>query len=145
MIFAELNQQILRGGQRVPRVVLDKVLKTTSKALGLKGRWGVSIAFVDRRTMRRLNRAYRGQDRVTDVLSFHLGDDRNLGEIILCYDRAATQAKDIGHTVRDEIVFLIVHGLLHLCGYDHTQSKDAKKMFLLQTQILTSLHINTKV
>jgi probable rRNA maturation factor len=142
MIQAELNQQSLRGGQRLPRVVLERVLKEVSKELGVKKTVFISIAFVDKKTMKSLNKTYRGKDAVTDVLSFTLGSPDLLGELILSYDQAKIQAKEQKHSVRMELAFLIVHGLLHLHGYDHEQPKDAKRMFPIQERILTTLGIN---
>ncbi len=142
MIQAELNQQRLRGGQRLPRVVLNRVLRVVSKELGVRGSVFVSIAFVDKKTMKSLNKTYRGKDTVTDVLSFTLNSPQMLGELILSYDQAKLQAGEQKHSVRDELSFLIVHGLLHLHGYDHEKPADAHLMFPLQERILRKLHIN---
>ena len=142
MIQAELNQQQLRGGERLPRAVLEQALSAVSKQLGIKKTVSVSIAFVDKKTMKSLNKTYRGKDAVTDVLSFTLGSPELLGELILSYDQAKIQAKTQKHSVRSELVFLIIHGLLHLHGYDHEQPKQAKQMFALQENILQSLGIN---
>ena len=93
MIQAELNQQQLRGGERLPRAVLEQALSAVSKQLGIKKTVSVSIAFVDKKTMKSLNKTYRGKDAVTDVLSFTLGSPELLGELILSYDQAKIQAK----------------------------------------------------
>ena len=81
----------------------------------------VTIAFVSDKTIRHLNRQFRGIDKSTDVLSFPAGDadDRNLGDIAISVDTAAVQAKDNGLTFEAEVAQLILHGLLHLSGYDH--------------------------
>lgn len=105
----------------------------------------VSIGFVSAARMREFNRAWRGKDKVTDVLSFELGEGSLKGEILLSYEQAALQAKQMKHSVRDELYFLIVHGVLHLWGYDHEDPKDAKKMFPLQKKILKSLKINPRI
>ena len=80
-----------------------------------------TIAFVSDKTIRQLNRQFRGIDKSTDVLSFPAGDadDRNLGDIAISVDTAAVQAKDNGLTFEAEVAQLILHGLLHLSGYDH--------------------------
>ena len=82
---------------------------------------------------------------MTDVLSFGLEDGSLKGEILLAYAQAAVQAKEMNHSVRDELCILIVHGVLHLWGYDHEQPKDAKKMFPLQEKILKRLKIDSRL
>ena len=80
-----------------------------------------TIAFVSDKKIRELNRQFRGIDKATDVLSFPAGgpDDSELGDIAISVDTAATQAKENGLKFEGEIAQLILHGLLHLSGYDH--------------------------
>ena len=84
-----------------------------------------SVAFVSDRRMKELNIFFRGKDSTTDVLSFpHEPDDfdsdkTNLGDIVISAEQAARQADENGLTLENEIKQLILHGLLHLCGYDH--------------------------
>lgn len=83
-----------------------------------------TIAFVSDRQIRQLNRQFRGIDNPTDVLSFPSEDlsgpsGKNLGDIAISLERAAIQAEENGMTLDNEISQLILHGLLHLCGYDH--------------------------
>jgi probable rRNA maturation factor len=87
---------------------------------------GVTVAFVSDRAMRALNRRWRGQRGTTDVLSFPAGQDEferragaTLGDVVISVERAARQAAEHGLTLDEEIAQLILHGLLHLCGYDH--------------------------
>lgn len=141
----ELNQSRLRGGQRLPHARVAQAMTACARVLKLKRAADVSIAFVSERRMRALNRAWRGKDCVTDVLSFALDDGAVKGEIVLCYEQAARQAKQAGHPVRDELVMLIVHGVLHLWGHDHERTTDAKKMFALQDKILRSLNIDPQL
>ena len=94
-----------------------------------RARGEVTIALVSDRRMRTLNRAFRGKDYATDVLSFpvfapgvgrRLSDDaRSLGDIVIATGVAARQAKEAGHSVATELRVLALHGLLHLLGYDH--------------------------
>jgi probable rRNA maturation factor len=77
----------------------------------------LSIAFVGDKTMRRLNREYRGQDRATDILSF-AGEDNDLGELIIDYAQIKRQAFKYSKSTKDELVFILVHGLLHLHGHE---------------------------
>lgn len=144
-LVAELNQSILRGGQRLSRRDLDHCLSVCSSVIAnvvkqsLVRQSGLSIAFITERDMRRLNKQWRGKDRVTDVLSFESG------EILISYDQAKRQAKELNHSTRDEVIFLIVHGVLHVFGFDHEKPSDAKKMFPLQTKILTKLGIDPRI
>lgn len=92
----------------------------------------VSVAFVDNEKIHELNKRYRDIDRETDVLSFPLGEDGNfdvnmdtgaklLGDIVISVEKAMEQAKLYNHPLQREIVFLTVHSMLHLLGYDHEQ------------------------
>ena len=103
-----------------------------------------NIIIVDEKKIKELNKNYRGKDSITDVISFALEDDntfiktnfRVLGDIYICLKRAKEQAKEYGHSLKREICFLSIHGLLHLLGYDHMNEKDEKIMFDLQEMIL---------
>ncbi len=141
----ELNQDRLRGGQRLPHRVLANTLQTIADVLELKNDSSLSIAFVSEKDIRRLNRVYRGKDKVTDILSFPVSDGEMLGELLINYEQAVRQAQEMKHSVRDEVVFLIVHGTLHLLGYDHEKPLDAKNMFSLQTKILNRLGVNPRI
>jgi probable rRNA maturation factor len=89
---------------------LDAIGKSESSA---------TIAFVSDKRIRALNRQFRGVDKATDVLSFPAKEKFNLGDIAVSVETAAAQAKENGLTFDGEIAQLILHGLLHLCGYDH--------------------------
>ncbi len=91
------------------------------KALDAIGRQGssVTLAFISDNRIRKLNQQFRNIDKATDVLSFPADENGNLGDIAISVDTAATQAKENGLTFDNEIAQLILHGLLHLSGYDH--------------------------
>ena len=103
-----------------------------------------NIIIVDKDKIQYLNKTYRNIDRVTDVISFALEDDdsfiktdfRVLGDIYICLDKAIEQAKEYGHSLKREISFLTIHGILHLLGYDHMLEDEEKEMFGLQEMIL---------
>ena len=103
-----------------------------------------NIIIVDSETIHSINKEYRGVDRPTDVISFALEDDtsfvsteyRILGDIYISIDKAKEQAESYGHSLKREISFLTVHGLLHLLGYDHMTEEEEKEMFGLQELIL---------
>ena len=86
-----------------------------------KSESSATIAFVSDKKIRELNRQFRDVDKATDVLSFPAGgpDDLGLGDIAISVDTAAAQAKENGLRFENEIAQLILHGLLHLSGYDH--------------------------
>ena len=109
----------------------------------------ISVLFTDDAEMKELNRKYRGKDKSTDVLSFSMreGEDfpnnekENLGDIVISLDRANKQAKEFEISLEDEIKRLLVHGCLHLLGYQHEDvSEDKEKeMFDKQEEILQLL------
>lgn len=107
----------------------------------------VDVNVVDNRFIHQINKEYRGVDRPTDVISFAFLDDEDekmivgqkqisLGTILISFEKAEEQAKEYGHSLKREMSFLFVHGLLHLLGYDHMTKEDEKIMFTLQDEIL---------
>lgn len=137
MLKAEWNNSPLSSGfQR-------KILRQA--ALGLKKSGAVSVAFVSPAVIRRLNREYRGKDKVTDVLSFPFSGKETVGEVLICLAQAKKQAREFGHSVEDEVAILLTHGLLHLFGHDHLKKKEAKKMFTSQKKILKKLKIDWQI
>lgn len=105
----------------------------------------VNYAFISPRQIRKLNQEFRQVDKVTDVLSFPDGDvnpesnRRFMGDVLICRKVARRQAKEIGHSLAQEITFLQVHGTLHLFGYDHIDPEDEVKMLGLQRKIMALL------
>jgi len=112
-----------------------------------------NIIIIDNEKIHELNKAYRGIDRETDVISFALEDHKDieyedirlLGDIYISIDKAREQAIEYGHSLKREISFLAVHGLLHLLGYDHMKKEDEEVMFGLQEKILDSYGIKREV
>jgi len=91
---------------------------------------GVTVAFVSDRAMRALNRIWRHKQGTTDVLSFPVEQDEfektegsSLGDVVISVEQATRQAKENGLTLDQEIAQLILHGLIHLCGYDHATDR----------------------
>lgn len=127
---------------------LDDVVKRVLKHEDVKNAC-FSIIFVDSNEIQRINKEYRGMDKVTDVISFALEDTKDaidndirvLGDIYICIPRMLEQAEDYGHSIKRELSFLTVHGLLHLLGYDHMKEEDEKVMFALQELILNEAGI----
>ena len=116
--------------QRKVRIDPERWLSFSEKALSAiwKKSGHATIAFVSDRQIKELNRRFRGIDKATDVLSFPArdetsGETTNLGDIAISLERAGIQAKQNKLTLDEEIAQLILHGLLHLCGYDHETDK----------------------
>ncbi len=106
----------------------------------------LSVALVDDATMQDLNATWRGKDRTTDVLAFAQregeapGDSELLGDVVISIPTAERQAGERGHPVDHEIRELLVHGILHLLGYDHERSPvEAERMFARQREVLVAI------
>lgn len=96
--------------------------------MGFEGR-ELSVLLTGNSEIRELNREYRGKDKPTDVLSFPMEDPCLLGDIVISIEKAASQAEEFGVTFDEEMARLLVHGLLHLAGYDHVRGgRQARKM-----------------
>ena len=108
----------------------------------------LSILIDDDKAIQALNRKYRNIDKPTDVLAFPaqvLDPDTGLtylGDIIISFDQAKIQAQQCGHDVGDEIAVLVIHGILHLLGYDHDTVKAKDEMWHIQNEILSKLNIS---
>ena len=105
----------------------------------------LGILFVGDQRMRSLNRQYRGKDRTTDVLAFAMREAPHssstvLGDVVIAVPTAVRQAKEDQRSLDEELTVLLVHGILHLCGYDHERSeKEARRMQRRERMILRSL------
>jgi probable rRNA maturation factor len=132
-----------RSGARPDRPALRAACIAVLTNEGISGDVLLTITFVDEAEIQAINAEHRGIDRVTDVLSFSLispVDDepadfalpsdqpRELGDIIICYQRAIEQAEEYGHSVAREVTYLTVHGLLHILGYDHEVPEEQAEM-----------------
>lgn len=108
-----------------------------------------NVIIVDNEYIHKLNLNYRGIDRPTDVISFALEDNKDfnpdgiriLGDIYISIDKVYEQAKEYGHSNLREICFLMIHGFLHLLGYDHIKKDEEKIMFDKQEEILSGFGI----
>ena len=106
----------------------------------------LSVALVDDAAMRKLNAGYRGKDRTTDVLAFAQREGEGapdgdlLGDVVIAIPTAERQATERSHALAVEVRELLVHGILHLLGYDHERSpEEARRMFDRQREIMAAL------
>ena len=134
---------------------IERIVQTASFAMRkmeLPEDTEVSISFVSDEEIAELNEAYRGKEGPTDVLSFECdnlddgfpsnedaGEPYSLGDVIIALDVASRQAEEYGSSLAGEVDLLLVHGILHLCGYDHIEDADAEVMEPLQDSILAEL------
>ena len=116
----------------------------------------VSVTLTNNAYIHTLNKKYRGIDRPTDVLSFALNESEEpemvdgpevnvLGDLIISVERAEEQAADYGHSLRREVAFLTVHGMLHLLGYDHMEDEEREEMEAEQRFVMEKLGISREV
>jgi probable rRNA maturation factor len=131
--------------------VLCAAAETALQFSGVDDSPSLSIRITDDTEIQELNNRYRGIDKVTDVLSFvddfddpDLGS-RYLGDIVISYPRAEEQANNRDHQTVEEIQLLIIHGVLHLLGYDHGEKANKSQMWSLQKLILDQLGLEINV
>jgi probable rRNA maturation factor len=123
--------------------LLSKIAHRALEILGLS-KVELSIALVSDAQIKRLNKLYRNKDKPTDVLSFPIGEKVEdwliLGDIVISVDTAKRQAQELGHSLEEELKRLLVHGLVHLLGYDHELGgEEEKKFFELEEFVLREL------
>jgi probable rRNA maturation factor len=115
------------------KTAIRKVLKKLELKDGL-----LSFVFVDDRKMRAVNKCYLNHDYATDVLTFDLSEGNLEGEIVISLQTAKRNAAEYGNSLQAEIVLYMVHGVLHLLGYDDHRPSDTKKMRAKEKQLLSS-------
>lgn len=153
---------------RQDSVVVDEAMETlvaqvVDKVLQLEGceeDYEVSISFVGNEEIRSLNLEYRGIDKATDVLSFpmlefsddeldeeedpeaeYIDEEIALGDIVVSMEKVSEQSEEYGHSFNRELAFLLVHGMLHLLGYDHEEDASEGEMFEKQEAILKEMDL----
>ena len=153
IISLENDQDIIVIPEKLEQLLSDG-LNAVAKLHGLGEQEEVDITIVTDEEIHALNRDYRNVDRATDVLSFALDEDGGepelvggpevhlLGDIIISAETAARQAEEFGHGLEREIVYLAVHGLLHLLGYDHMQEEDKVIMRAKEEEALREIKLS---
>lgn len=115
----------------------------------VKGKVELSIVLANNKTIQTLNLRFRGMDQPTNVLSFPASGDEPrpagapvaLGDVVIAFETTKAEAKRDGKALKDHLSHLVVHGVLHLRGYDHERRPDAEKMEALETRILAKLGV----
>jgi probable rRNA maturation factor len=146
-----MNKIHLRTGSFRPDVDARRLREAVQKTLARQEfpvNAELTLVITDDDEVRQLNRQYRGVDKPTDVLSFgettfdvkaSPDESAYLGDIIISYPRAKAQAQSAGHTTADELVLLVVHGVLHLLGHDHATKSEKRKMWATQDAIVSEM------
>ena len=110
---------------------LKKIVEAVLKEENIKKDMDLSIAFIGKEEIKKINKQYRAKDEATDVLSFQGEAIKNeLGEIVICLDKVAENAKDSGYSFKKELEQDLIHGLLHLLGYDHEKNRIEEKRMM---------------
>jgi probable rRNA maturation factor len=143
-------RQLWPAGPRRARSAARSVLQSAMDPSIVRPGAELTIVLADNATVRRLNRQYRGIDKPTNVLSFDGTDDRRslprgassiLGDVVLARQTVAKEAGEQGKSVADHAVHLVVHGVLHLLGYDHQAAKEADLMESIENEVLGRLGV----
>lgn len=152
-----MDLEIYDETKTVPQAKLDMVadlIEFAGNFINLPTETEMSVTLMDNEAIHQINKEYRGVDKPTDVISFAIEEDnpdemeiiipedadfkmpKNIGDIMISMDKVKEQAEYLGHSEERELGFLVVHGFLHLNGYDHMRAADEKEMFGLQKEIL---------
>ena len=124
---------------------IERAVEAVLKSEEAEGDFEVSVSFVTNEEIKTLNRDYRNVDMETDVLSFPMDDEFDgtviLGDVVLSTQKIIEQAKDFGHSLEREMLYLTVHSMLHLLGYDHMNADEKDDMRSREKEIMKELKI----
>ncbi|MGE5853734.1 MAG: rRNA maturation RNase YbeY [Deltaproteobacteria bacterium] len=132
------------AGKKLPARKIKKIALTILELVGEKNA-ELSLVLIGNLEMKKLNARYRKKDYATDVLSFPvegivLKETRLLGDVVVSVEKAAQQARALGHSSEQELVTLLIHGIVHLIGYDHERSaREARAMRRVEKRIYRQL------
>ncbi|MCH8049216.1 rRNA maturation RNase YbeY [Patescibacteria group bacterium] len=139
MITLDVNQEIAPVDERLDEALIVSIEGAINNLLKDLPEGEIAISYVSDGEIKRLNRIYRGKDEVTDVLSFSYLDEAKrrgpIGDVAISFTQAKRQAME--GDLRLELVDLVVHGVLHVLGYDHERPEDAEVMFPLQDKVVS--------
>ncbi|WDV44523.1 rRNA maturation RNase YbeY [Clostridiaceae bacterium M8S5] len=136
----------------ISQEIIEDIKKVVSECLMLeRGNtdYEVSVSFVDNEEIKTLNKMYRNKDSYTDVLSFPIEDDSifiegqesMLGDIVISVEKGIAQAKELGHSIKRELMYLTAHSMFHLLGYDHMTETEKEIMRQKEKDVMKNLKI----
>nr|WP_312576333.1 rRNA maturation RNase YbeY [Sedimentibacter sp.] len=137
--FMEINDENMKA--------IEKAVDAVLEIERAEGNFEVSVSFVTNEEIRELNKNYRNVDSDTDVLSFPMDDEEDpdgvilLGDVILSTQKIIEQAEYFGHSLEREMIYLTVHSMLHLLGYDHMKDDEKEEMRDREKEIMKSLQL----
>ncbi|MFC1665239.1 rRNA maturation RNase YbeY [Pseudomonadota bacterium] len=140
----EVDVQVASKSEYLPTVENLSLWATTALSSVSQDKLELTVRLVDEYEMQVLNRTYRHQDKPTNVLSFPFDDPPGvssflLGDVLICAPVVEREAKEFGLTLNERWAHLVVHGVLHLCGYDHMQEIEADEMMQQELRVLKIL------
>ncbi len=129
---------------------LCKMLREAAKMYDLPKKCEMGVLLTDNARIKKINYKYRNKNEATDVISFALNDDDDspeqenslLGDVIISVERAVAQAKEYEHSLERELLYLAIHGFLHLLGYDHMEPEDKQEMRAQEEAILSEMGLS---
>ena len=140
-----------RFQDQVDLQVMERTVEAGLNRLDRDPRSALAVNFSGDSRVKEFNQRFRGVDKTTDVLAFPADfvdpdlDVLYLGDILISVPQASRQAEKAGHALEKELQLLVVHGLLHLVGYDHREPEEKDRMWALQGQILSDLGVEIKI
>lgn len=141
VIVNETQQKIPKLTAKITADILDYFKTKKVRSLKkLKQKTEITLVFLSEAQMKKINNSFRKKNKATDILSFTSGDPQSLGELLLCLSVLKKQAKLQKHSFERELQYMLIHGVLHLLGYDHEESKSEEKlMFAIQDKCFHTL------
>ena len=127
----------MQRASRAAHIPSDALLRRWARATGVDGT--ITVRYVAQAESRRLNREFRGKDYATNVLSFPYSSRPLAGDLVICAPVVAREAREQGKALRAHHAHMLVHGLLHLAGFDHERARDAARMESRERRILAAL------
>jgi probable rRNA maturation factor len=140
-IDISINAKAWKTAKPAVARIIRRAATAVFAAERLKNPIELSVVLTTDAAVQKLNKSYRGKDKPTNVLSFPAGDAVLLGDVILAYGTIAREARAQAKSFQNHVSHLVVHGVLHLLGYDHERTADAEKMEKYEIKILAGLGI----
>ena len=138
VVKAPVNKKSIKLILRQALKILKPRHEGRGKPRAVKSKF-LSVAVVDGKAIKKLNKKYRKIDKITDVLSFGSLRQDEMVEIIICWSRLKEQAKQFKHSQKQELIILLIHGLLHLIGYDDKTKKERAVMEKITEKVVKRL------